>query len=61
VTRIGAAISGLGLEAAAKPFPKALQPLAKIVYRCFRKSPGTAGVFFLRISAFLTKKIIMIA
>jgi hypothetical protein len=31
------------------------------VYRCFRKSPGTARVFFLYISIFLTKKIIMIA
>jgi hypothetical protein len=31
------------------------------VYRCFRKSPGTARVFFLCISTFLTKKIIMIA
>jgi hypothetical protein len=50
VTRIGTAVSGLGLEAASKPFPNTVQPLAQIVYRCFRKSPGTAGVFFLPIS-----------
>jgi hypothetical protein len=53
VTSIGAAISGFGLEAASKPFPNAVQPLAKIVYR---KSPGTARVFFLRISVFLLRK-----
>jgi hypothetical protein len=57
VTRIGAAVSGLGLEAASKPFPKALQPSTKIVYRFFRKSPGTAGVFFLRMSTFLLRKL----
>ena len=56
VMSIGTAVSGLGLEAASKPFPNTVQPLAKIVYRFFRKSPGTAGVFFLRISAFLLRK-----
>jgi hypothetical protein len=42
VTSLGAAVSGLALEAASKSFPKALQPLAKIVYRFVWKSPGTA-------------------
>jgi hypothetical protein len=56
VTSIGTAVSGLGLEAASKPFPKAVQPLAKIVYRFVRKSPATAGIFSLRISVFLLRK-----
>jgi hypothetical protein len=49
VTSIGTALSGLGLEAASKPFPNTVQPLAKIVYRFVRKSPETAGIFIGRL------------
>jgi hypothetical protein len=39
-----AAVSGLGLEAVPQPLPKSVQPVAKWVYRFFRKSPGATRV-----------------
>jgi len=50
VTGIVAAVSGFGLETVPEPLPTAVQPVAQLVYRCFRKTPGAPRVFFVHIS-----------
>jgi hypothetical protein len=56
--RVGAAISGLGLETAPVAIPTVMQPLSQRVDRFGRKTPPTPQLFFV-IIAFLPKLIII--
>jgi hypothetical protein len=59
MVRVGAGVSGLGLETASVAVPKVIQPLPQRVDRFGPKTPPTPQLFFVIIIIFLPK-IIMI-
>jgi hypothetical protein len=57
--RIGAAVSGLGLETAPVASPNVMQPLTQRMNRLGHQSPPTPQRFFVIISTFLQKTIMI--